>query len=114
MNQTLETSFRIFCNYEQNDWLELLPLTEFTYNNASQESTKMSPFFANYGFHPHFLAESISTSTSHAAPAAEEFASYLHEVHECLVQNVNHSQDQQAKYYDAKHKSVEFEPGDLV
>jgi len=98
MNQTLKTYLRIFCNYEQNDWFELLPLTEFAYNNAFQESTKMSPFFTNYGFHPHFLAESTSTSTSHTAPASEEFASYLHEVYERRVQNVNHSQDQQAKY----------------
>ena len=78
----------------------------------------MSPFFANYGFHPRFLAESApvspSSSPPHAAPAAEEFASYLHEVHECLVQNVKHSQYLQAKYYDAKHKSFEFKPGDLV
>ena len=117
MNQTLETYLRIFCNYEQNDWFELLSLAEFAYNNAFQESTKMSPFFANYGFHPRFLAESNSPDpprSSHAAPAAEEFASYLHEVHEHLVQNVKHAQDLQAKYYDAKHKPVEFKPGDLV
>ena len=113
MNQTLETYLRIFCNHEQNDWFELLPLAEFAYNNASQESTKMSPFFANYGFHPRFLAES-SHAPSHAAPAAEEFASYLHEVHDRLVQNVKRSQDLQAKYYDSKHKPVEFEPGDMV
>ena len=114
MNQTLETYLRIFCNYEQNDWFELLSLAEFAYNNAAQESTKMSPFFANYGFHPRFLAESNSPFSSHSAPAAEEFASYLHEVHERLVQNVKHAQDLQAKYYDAKHKPVEFKPGDLV
>jgi len=72
--------------------------------------------FANYGFHPRFLAESQSSpgSSFHAAPAAEEFASYLHEVHERLVQNVKHAQDLQAKYYDAKHKPVDLKPGDSV
>jgi len=87
MNQTLEAYLHIFCNYDQNDWFELLPLAEFAYNNTVQESTRMSPFFANYGFHPRFLAESrpTSTSSSHAAPAAEEFASYLHNIHERLV-----------------------------
>ena len=58
MNQTLETYLRIFCNYKQNDWFELLLLAEFAYNNVHQESTKMSPFFTNYGFHLPFLAES--------------------------------------------------------
>jgi len=34
MNQTLEAYLRIFCNCDQNDWFELLPLAEFAYNNA--------------------------------------------------------------------------------
>ena len=87
MNQALETYLHIFCNYEQNNWFEILSFAEFAYNNAVQESTKMSPIFANYGFHPCFLAESQSSSGSplHAAPAAEEFRSYLPEVHERLV-----------------------------
>ena len=52
MNQTLEAYLRIFCNYDQDDWFDLLPLAEFAYNNATQESMKMSPFYANYGLHP--------------------------------------------------------------
>jgi len=75
----------------------------------------MSPFFANYGFHLHFLAESHTMSLSrHAAPTPEEFAFYLHNIHEHLIQNVKHMQDLQAKYYNAKHKSIALEPGDLV
>jgi len=116
MNQTLEAYLHIFCHYDQNDWFELLPLAEFAYNNAVQESTRISPFFANYGFHPRFLAESHPTliSSSHAAPTAEEFASYLHDIHERLVQNVKHAQDLQAKYYNAKHKPVVLKPSDFV
>ena len=40
--------------------------------------------------------------------------SYLHDIHERLVQNVKHTQNLQAKYYNAKHKPVVLEPGDLV
>ena len=40
--------------------------------------------------------------------------SYLHDIYERLVQNVNPTQDLQAKYYDAKHKPVTFKRGDLV
>jgi len=116
MNQTLEVYLCIFCNYDQNDWFELLPLAEFAYNNAVQESTTMSPFFANYGFHPRFLVElhPTSTSSSHTAPAAQELASYLLDVHELLIQNVKHTQDLQAKYYNPKHKPVVLKPGDFV
>jgi len=34
--------------------IDLLHFAEFTYNNTLQQSTKQSPFFANYGFHPKF------------------------------------------------------------
>jgi len=113
MNQTLETYLRIFCNHEQNDWFELLPLAEFAYNNVSQESTKMSPFYANYGFNPRFVSE-IQVQAEHAAPAAKDFALHLHEVHDRLVENVKHAQNYQARYYDTKHKPIEFEPGNMV
>jgi IS30 family transposase len=33
-NQTLEQYLRIYCNYQQDNWSELLPLAEFAYNNA--------------------------------------------------------------------------------
>ena len=51
-NQILEQYLRIYVNYEQNDWINLLPLAEFVYNNTTQSATGMSPFFANLGFHP--------------------------------------------------------------
>jgi hypothetical protein len=70
----------------------------------------MSPFFVNYGFHPCFLAEFTSTNV----PATDEFAARMHQVHERLVENVTKAQDIQARYYDCKHKPVEFKPRELV
>jgi len=51
-NQTLEQYIRIYCNYQQDNWSELLPLAEFAYNNAPHATTGVSPFFANKGYHP--------------------------------------------------------------
>lgn len=51
-NQTLEQYLRMYCNYEQDNWCDLLPLAEFACNNAPNASTGTSPFFANYGYHP--------------------------------------------------------------
>ena len=51
-NQTLEQFLRIYCNYQQSDWVRLLPLAEFTYNNSPSSTTGVSPFFANKGYHP--------------------------------------------------------------
>src|SRR5882724_11083846 len=38
-NQTLEQYLRIYCNYQQDNWSELLPLAEFTYNNTPSATT---------------------------------------------------------------------------
>ena len=43
-NQTLEQYLRIFCNYQQDNWSELLPLAEFAYNNTLSATTGVSPF----------------------------------------------------------------------
>ena len=51
-NQTLEQYLCIFCNYQQDNWSELLPLAEFAYNNTPSATTGVSPFFANKGYHP--------------------------------------------------------------
>ena len=51
-NQTLEQYLCIYCNYQQDNWSELLPLVEFAYNNAPSATTGVSLFFANKGYHP--------------------------------------------------------------
>jgi len=51
-NQTLEQYLHVYCNYQQDNWSELLPLAEFAYNNAPSATTSVSPFFANKRYHP--------------------------------------------------------------
>ena len=51
-NQTLEQYLCVYCNYQQDNWSELLPLMEFAYNNALSATTSISPFFANKRYHP--------------------------------------------------------------
>ena len=51
-NQTLEQYLCLYCNYQQDNWSELLLLAEFAYNNALSAITGVSPFFANKGYHP--------------------------------------------------------------
>ena len=58
MNQTLEQYLQIYCNYQQDNWAELLPLTEFSFNNSPSATTGVSPFFANKGYHPNLTVNS--------------------------------------------------------
>ena len=52
MNQTLEQYLRVYCNYQQDNWLDLLLIAEFAYNKAPNATTGISLFFANKGYHP--------------------------------------------------------------
>ena len=70
VNQTLEQYLQIYCDYQQDDWHQLLPLAEFVYNNAHNSSTHVSPFFANSGYHPRCSVTVASPeSTNRAAKA---------------------------------------------
>ena len=51
-NQTLEQYLHISCNYQQDNWSNLLPLAEFAFNNVPSATTGISPFFTNKGYHP--------------------------------------------------------------
>ena len=52
MNQTLEQYLQVYCNYQQDNWSDLLPIAKFTYNNTPNATMGTSPFFANKGYHP--------------------------------------------------------------
>jgi len=52
MNQTLKQYLCVYCNYQQDNWSEILPLAEFAYNNAPSTTTSVSSFFANKEYHP--------------------------------------------------------------
>ena len=52
LNSVLGQYLMIYIDYQQSDWASLLPLAKFSYNNSRHSATTISPFFANYGFHP--------------------------------------------------------------
>ncbi len=83
------------------------------FNNAYQSSIKCSPFYANYGFNPQFHVN-LQHTDAVDVPAAKEYAERLLQHHDTLVENVKQAQDSQARYYDAKHKRIEFVVGDKV
>ena len=78
LNQTLEQYLRIFCNYQQDNWSEILPLAEFTYNNAPAATTGVTPFFGNKGYHPNIT---VYPERELASVRAREFVTDLDELH---------------------------------
>jgi transposase InsO family protein len=69
VNQVLEQYLRCFIDYQQDDWVALLPFAEFAYNNSYHVSIKQSPFHANYGYHPSFDSTPSGSSSSPGVPS---------------------------------------------
>ena len=112
VNQTLETYLREFINYDQNDWYQLLPLAEFAYNNSYTTATKMTPFYANYGFHPKTEWERQAQTEN---PASKIFGHWLKRTHERARETLQQTKNKMSKYYDQKRKDgPQYQPGDLV
>jgi Integrase zinc binding domain len=51
-NQTLETALRIYCNHQQNDWAQWLPILQYALNSQTSATTKQIPFITWMGYLP--------------------------------------------------------------
>jgi len=115
-NQTLKQYLRTYCGFHQNDWSQLLPLAEFTYNNARSASTGMSPFFANYRYH-HWATLRVRTmeTNTHHNPGAETLVKRLWRVHAELRSALEQAQKAYKRSYNRKTQPAPpFKVGDLI
>ena len=48
-NQVLKTYLQHYVNHTQSNWVQLLPVAQLAINQHCSDSTKESPFFANFG-----------------------------------------------------------------
>uniref|UniRef100_A0A803TXD7 Gypsy retrotransposon integrase-like protein 1 n=1 Tax=Anolis carolinensis TaxID=28377 RepID=A0A803TXD7_ANOCA len=111
-NATLEQYLRCYVNYQQDNWASLLPLSEFAYNNGVQASTKETPFFENYGFHPRFFPSVIETSE---VPAAEDWLQELTAVQQLLLQQLDQAKEDYKRHADShRQPGPEIKVGDRV
>src|SRR6266481_1066546 len=99
-NQVLEQYLQVYTNYQQDDWATLLPMAEFTYNNAMNVTTGVSPFFANKGYHLEFTADpQVETSLAEA----QAFVVDLECIQVELKENIAQAQERYQKNVD-KHR----------
>jgi hypothetical protein len=112
VNGILEQYLRIFSAHRQNDWADHLPLAEFAYNNAEHASTGMSPFFANYGFHPTLTTHPTAGQQS---PAAGDLVERIAQVQEELSSAMLIAQEKQKAMYDRHREATpEYKVGEEV
>jgi transposase InsO family protein len=115
MNAILEQYLRAYVSYLQDDWVDWLPLAEFTANSHYSESTKTSPFFANYGFHPSIGFEPTLPSTYPAAQDAEKFARRMQEITEFVRAETLSAQARYEEQTNRRRTTArQYHPGQMV
>lgn len=111
VNQTLELHLRIFCDYLQSNWSELLPLAEFAYNSTYHSSIGMTPFYANYGYHPRLSI----TIEDDQVPAASDHVVEVRRAHELAKDNIRTALKQHTFWANKKRTPApDFQVGDKV
>jgi hypothetical protein len=113
-NQTLEQYLRMYCNFEQDNWAELLSDAEFAYNNARHDSTGISPFKVVYGKEVRSTIPSTNGIQAGQAPRALDDWSLIEKARDHARSCLARSQEYQQRAYNAKHKSQTFEVNDYV
>jgi len=110
-NQTLEQYLRIYCNYQQDNWSELLPLAEFAYNNAPSATTSVSSFFTNKGYPNLSVYPERDIASSHA----RDFVLNLDELRDTLKEEIAKAQRQYQPSTDSRRQQPpDFQVGQSV
>jgi hypothetical protein len=112
VNQEIEQYIRLFVNHHQDDWDELIPMCEFSYNNHVHSSTKHTPFFLDTGRHPRMGFEPQLTSE---VESAMEFRDHMKNTLEEATAALTKAKEDYALYYNRRRTPApEFKRGDHV
>ena len=122
LNAGVEQYLRAFMNFLQDNWVDWLPLAEFAANNVASETTGVSPFFANYGFHPRLGTEpSAPCPPSLSATQKREFYkanAVADRFERILTQLKALARQSAARYEEAANENridaPQYAPGDRV
>ena len=108
--QSIEGIFRGIVSPIQDDWVDLIPLVEFSYNASLQSSLASSPFVANLGYEP-LLPTDIGTSRP--AVTADPFLRFQ-EIRSLIQANVKLAKLKQQQYANQRRSPHLFAVGDEV
>jgi len=97
MNATMEQYLRAYVNYQQDDWVKFLPITEFAANNQTSETTGLSPFYGTYGLDLRTSYELDVRVDNPEEAQAQLVAERLQAIHEVLRTEMAYAQ---ARYQD--------------
>jgi hypothetical protein len=89
MNRDLQQYLRLFTAEKQDEWVDWLPIAQFSYNTKKQASTQKSPFEVIRSYVPRMGFEQRITK----APAAQKFTSIMQNTLAQTKANLDKAQD---------------------
>jgi len=111
VNQALEQYLRCYVNYNLSNWSDLLPNTEFAYNNQAHEGIKESPFYLKYGRHlragPILVKELLQRDLNDLTYKRQEALEQAKAALTLAAERIKW-------YYDKKVQSIPFKVGNKV
>ncbi|SYW84477.1 uncharacterized protein UHO2_04416 [Ustilago hordei] len=107
VNQVIEQYIRMYCNYEQDNWADLLDTAAFVYNNMVHNSIGVSPFFACYGWNPKAHPD-IPQQLGVNDPGHFKYLMDGKEHCKYLQEQIREAQCRSVDQYNRKHKDIEF------
>lgn len=118
VNKALKNYLRSYINYAQDDWVDWLPDAEFAANNFVNQSTGMTPFFANHGYHPRTGAEPPGTyegTTNVEMEAADKIVERAEAIRIWLQDQLAWAQEEYERYANThRQPHPEYRIGDQV
>jgi len=115
-HKNLKAYMRAYCASDERSWDLKLPAFVFVCNNTMKERLTYPPYFLVYGTYPRLPGLSLDNSLT-IRPRDEEVTDMLDSLARATSLHYEQLQAQRAKEktaYDAVHKDVEYEVGDVV
>jgi hypothetical protein len=114
VNQELEGYLRQWVNYRQDNWDELLPIAEFSYNNKKvHSSTQQTPFMVDMGRNPRMGFEPHAHRSE--MEDVNEFVNQMKQVWSEAQGALTKAKDKYTRYYDHRRGvPPDSKPGDKV
>jgi hypothetical protein len=104
MIQTIEQHLRHYMDWNQDNWVELLPLAQFAMNNAKNTSTGEVPHFANLGRHPRMNWTSVSSEGGSNEAILK--AVNMQRMHNTMYKDIMWAEQRMKRYYDMKREDA--------
>lgn len=108
--RSLQSYLHAYVNFLQDDWVDLLPLTEYWFNNTVHTSTNMMPFYVNTG--DHLTSPQIFDWPRETHSQAKRLVTHIQKINEKLKHALLHAQDLQQQY--TKNNPMKFVSEDQV